>query len=85
MNKPNGKLLNEIKEHQTQTSGRIPMIIHVIESLNEEDRNDLLEALADKSFSAAGIARALTNRGYKINASAITGYRRGEIIHVPKI
>lgn len=85
MNKPKGNLLNEIKEHQTQASGRIPMIVQVIESLNEEDRNDLLEALADKSFSAAGIARALTNRGYKINASAINGYRRGEVVHVPKI
>ena len=85
MNTPKGNLLNEIKEHQTKASGRIPMIVHVIESLNEQDRNDLLEALDDTSFSAAGIARALTNRGYKINASAINSYRRGEVVHVPNI
>jgi hypothetical protein len=85
LNKPNGNLLNEIKQQQTQPSGRIPMIVQIIESLNEEDRNDLLEALDDTSLSAAGIARALTNRGHKINASAINGYRRGEVVHVPKI
>jgi hypothetical protein len=53
--------------------------------LDGEDRADLLDALEDTTYSAASISRALVKRGFKVSASAINAYRRGEIVHVPKI
>lgn len=61
------------------------MLILVIEQLEEQDRKDLQQALDDTTYSAAGISRALTNRGHKVSAAAINCYRRGEMAHVPKI
>lgn len=85
MNKPNGKLLNEISNNQYQASGRIPLLVKIIEELEGEDKRDLLEALDNTMYSAASIARALNIRGYNIKPAAINVYRRGEMVHVPKI
>ena len=85
MNKPNAKLLNEISDNQYQPSGRIPLLVKIIEQLEGEDRKDLLEALDNTMYSAASIARALNLRGYNIKPAAINTYRRGEMVHVPKV
>ena len=85
MNKPNAKLLNEISDNQYQPSGRIPLLVKIIEQLEGEDKKDLLEALDNTMYSAASIARALNLRGYNIKPAAINTYRRGEMVHVPKV
>lgn len=85
MNKPKENLLNEIKSEQVVRGGIRPAIIVAIEKLGDQDRADLLDALEDKTYSAASISRALVKRGFKVSASAINAYRRGEIVHVPKI
>lgn len=85
MNKPNGKLLSEISDNQYQPSGRIPLLVKIIEQLEGEDKKDLLEALDNTMYSAASIARALNLRGYNIKPAAINVYRRGEMVHVPKV
>lgn len=85
MNKPRGKLLNEINNNQYHPSGRIPLLVKIVEQLEGQDREDLLEALDNTMYSAASIARALNLRGYNIKPAAINVYRRGEMVHVPKV
>ena len=85
MNKPKENLLNEIKSEQVVRGGIRPALIIAIERLDGEDRADLLDALHDETYSGASISRALINRGFKVSAAAINSYRRGEIVHVPKI
>lgn len=85
MNKPKGNLLNEINNNQYHPSGRIPLLVKILEELEGQDREDLLEALDNTIYSAASIARALNLRGYNIKPAAINVYRRGEMVHVPKI
>jgi hypothetical protein len=85
LNKPKGKLLNEINNNQYHPSGRIPLLVKIVEQLEGQDREDLLEALDNTMYSAASIARALNLRGYNIKPAAINVYRRGEMVHVPKV
>ena len=85
MNTPKGNLLNEINNNQYHPSGRIPLLVKIIEELEGQDREDLLEALDNTIYSAASIARALNLRGYNIKPAAINTYRRGEMVHVPKV
>ena len=85
MNKPKGKLLSEIDNNQYHPSGRIPLLLKIVEELEGQDREDLLEALDNTIYSAASIARALNLRGYNIKPAAINVYRRGEMVHVPKV
>ena len=85
MNTPKGNLLNEINNNQYHPSGRIPLLVKIIEELEGQDREDLLEALDNTIYSAASIARALNLRGYNIRPAAINTYRRGEMVHVPKV
>jgi hypothetical protein len=85
LNKPRGKLLNEINNNQYHPSGRIPLLVKIVEQLEGQDREDLLEALDNTMYSAASIARALNLRGYNIKPAAINVYRRGEMVHVPKV
>ncbi len=85
MNKPKENLLNEIKDEQVVRGGIRPALIIAIEKLGDQDRADLLDALHDETYSGASISRALINRGFKVSPAAINAYRRGEIVHVPKI
>ena len=74
-------LLQEMKSNVT-VSGRVPMILRIINSLEGQDKVDLVEALRDHSISAQAISRALETRGHRISVGSINAYRRGEIIHV---
>lgn len=74
-------LLQEMKSNVT-VSGRVPMILHIINRLEGQDKTDLVEALRDHSISAPAISRALETRGHRISVGSINSYRRGEIIHV---
>ena len=74
-------LLQEMKSNVT-VSGRVPMILRIINMLEGQDKTDLVEALRDHSISAPAISRALETRGHRISVGSINSYRRGEIIHV---
>lgn len=74
-------LLQEMKSNVT-VSGRVPMILRIINRLEGQDKTDLVEALRDHSISAPAISRALETRGHRISVGSINAYRRGEIIHV---
>ena len=79
MSKQKPSLLEEVRAERL-VSGRPPTLTRIADSLSEQDRGELIEALADLSISAAAIARSLTRRGYKISPAAVQAYRRGEIV-----
>ena len=74
-------LLQEIKSSKS-VSGRIPMLLQIINKLDTQDKADLLAALNDYTISAPAISRALENRGHRISVGSINQYRRGELRHV---
>ena len=74
-------LLQEIQSSKL-VSGRMPMLLQIINQLDAQDKADLLAALNDYTISAPAISRVLENRGHRISVGAITAYRRGELIHV---
>lgn len=52
----------------------------ILEELNESDRDDLIAALDDHSIPGASIRNALRKRGYTIDDSIISRYRRGGLV-----
>lgn len=74
-------LLQEIKSSKS-VSGRIPILLQIINKLDTQDKADLLNALNDYTISAPAISRALENRGHRISVGSINQYRRGELRHV---
>lgn len=76
-------LMEEIKS-SSSVSGRIPMLLQIINKLETQDKADLLAALNDYTISAPAISRALENRGHRISVGSINAYRRGELIHVAR-
>lgn len=85
MNKPvKQSLLSEIRSEGSIPSGRIPRIQRVLESMDETDRKELVEALDDYTIPAPTISKVLERRGIDLDASSINKYRRGEFAHVIK-
>ena len=74
-------LMEEIKKSKS-VSGRMPMLLQIINKLDAQDKADLLAALNDYTISAPAISRALENRGHRISVGSINQYRRGELRHV---
>ena len=74
-------LLQEIRSSVSIT-GRIPILLQIINKLDTQDKADLLAALNDYTISAPAISRALENRGHRISVGSINQYRRGELRHV---
>ena len=74
-------LLEEIRS-STSITGRIPILLQIINKLDTQDKADLLNALNDYTISAPAISRALENRGHRISVGSINQYRRGELRHV---
>ena len=85
MNKPvKQSLLSEIRSEKVVPSGRIPRIQRVLESMDETDRKELVEALDDHTIPAPTISRVLERRGIDLDSASIGKYRRGEFAHVIK-
>jgi hypothetical protein len=51
-------------------------IAEILESLDDKDRQILLNALDDKAWSTHALAKALTDRGLKISDTVIQRYRQ---------
>ena len=78
-----GELAKQLRaERGDNRVHREPALTVILREMSDEDRADLLDALADLSLGAPAIHRVLTARGYKIGVSAIKAYRRGEIVNV---
>lgn len=78
-----GELAEQFQAERIPHGGmREPVLTTILREMSEDDRNDLLDALADLTLSAGAIMRVLTARGYKIGITSIKAYRRGEITNV---
>jgi hypothetical protein len=78
-----GKLSEEFQAEPATSGGvREPVLTAILREMSEDDRNDLLEALANPRLSSGAIFRVLSARGYKIGITSIKAYRRGEISNV---
>lgn len=74
-----GALFEEIQSNSLKR-GTKPLILSVLETLNKDEKADLIKAINDHSISASSITRALAKRGVKLPSDAIGRYRRGETI-----
>ena len=72
-----GKLLNEIKETKSP-KGKKTLLHDVVVALDKQDRADLLEAIRDTSVPATVVAKVMAKRGFRLPASTVNRFRRGE-------
>jgi hypothetical protein len=72
-----GDLLNEIKSTKP-AQGRKTLLHDVIAGLEKQDRKDLLDAIRDSSVPATVVAKVMAKRGFKLPASTVNRFRRGE-------
>ena len=68
-----GKFLNEIR--QESQFKRRDRIAEIVVELNDQDGEDLIEALLDPTIAPAQIMKALQARGITLHGSIITRYR----------
>lgn len=70
-----GKLFDDIRAESTAQTTRWKK---VVESLSEDDRKDLEEALADETITNASIVRVLRNRNIVVDRNTVSKWRKGE-------
>lgn len=77
-----GSLREELETDQKVYVGRVPALFAILDSMTDEDRNELLDVLNDRTVSSPAIHRVLTKRGYKVGLTAIKAFRSGGNTHV---
>ena len=60
------------------TPGPRCTVCTVFDKLSKDDAEALREALADATFTGAGISRALKSEGHNISGSSVMRHRKGE-------
>lgn len=70
-------LLDDFKNEPSRT-GTLCRVQIVCGQLSETEATELLEAVADKTITAAAIERVLNRKNLRLQASTITRHRRGE-------
>lgn len=79
-----GELLKAIQQSAPLPFGRKGALQQVLETLPDDDRADLLEALNNPKIPATVISRVMHARGVSLPTSAITRFRRGEAAYEPE-
>lgn len=79
-----GELLKAIEGSTPLPFGKKGALQKVLETLPDDDRADLLEALNNPNIPATVISRVLHARGISLPTSAITRFRRGEAAYEPR-
>ena len=69
-----GKLGEELNHEGRLPSNRF-RVDEILKEMSEEDRVDLLAALANENITLAAIVRVLKRRGHKVSENAIRNYR----------
>ena len=64
-----------LADHLHKSNAKIDKVELAMESMTPEDREVLLNALADSSFSHADIGRALRAEGHDLTDSQVRHYR----------
>lgn len=73
-----GKLLKQIEETPVNTGGIQSSVDLAIQSMQGEDRADLLCALRNASISASVLSQVLKENDYKVSRAAIVRWRMRE-------
>ena len=68
-------LINEFRNEPVRRGGPKPLIQKMLDQMDEKDRQDLKDALADTTIPCRAIANVLNRRGYKISIATIEKYR----------
>lgn len=55
---------------------RFPIIDRILEAESDETRDDLLEILTSKAYTAEFVSQTLTEAGHPVSASSIRTFRR---------
>jgi hypothetical protein len=72
-----GSLREELETDQKVYVGRVPALFAILDEMPEEERQELLDVLDDRTVSSPAIHRVLAKRGYKIGLTAIKAFRSG--------
>jgi hypothetical protein len=73
-----GKLLKQIEETPVNTGGIQSSVDLAIQSMQGEDREDILCALRNESISASVLSQVLKENDYKVSRAAIVRWRMRE-------
>lgn len=73
-----GKLLKQIEGTPVNTGGIQSSVDLAIQSMQGEDREDLLCALRNASISASVLSQVLKENDYKVSRAAIVRWRMRE-------
>jgi hypothetical protein len=73
-----GKLLKQIEATPVNAGGKQSSVDLAIQSMQEEDRDDLVCALRNATISASVISEVLQKNDYKVTRHAIQRWRNRE-------
>lgn len=73
-------LADALKKHAVTVKGPSCRICAVLSTLDKADAVVLNEALADPTYTHAGIMRALRTEGHQVSDSAVARHRKGECL-----
>ena len=73
-----GKLLKQIEATPVNTGGFQSTVDLAIQSMQGEDREDLVCALRNQTISASVISQVLKENGYEVSRNAINRWRNRE-------
>ena len=68
--------MQKLADRARELSGdKGPALAQILNRMNEEERSELQQILADRDVSSAAIAKALQEFGWKISESSVRRYR----------
>ena len=70
-----GKLFQQIEATPVNTGGKKSSVDLAIESMQGEDRNDLIQALSTSTISASVLSQVLKDNGINVKRTAIIRWR----------
>jgi|Laugrespbdmm15dd_1035085.scaffolds.fasta_scaffold00035_27 hypothetical protein len=70
-----GKLLDQIKNSPSKTGGAKSGLDTILNSLEKQDQQDLLVALADETIQSTVIAKVLNERGFEVSRQSVGRFR----------
>ena len=73
-------LADALKEHAPTVKGPTCTVCKLMANLDPADRKVLAEALADPSYTHAGISRALKAEGHHISSETVSRHRKGDCL-----
>lgn len=80
MSESKKSLLEAIKETRPLGAGSKCTVTTILAKLDKDDRDGLVEAIADPGIQGTTISRVLKDRGFRLEPKSIQRHRRGECL-----